>query len=134
LKLVAFILKCSNEFGGRRDRLVVVYTTAYTISAYHHWRCGFEYRSGEVYSIQHNVIKFVSDLRQVGGILRGFRYPPPIKLTTMTEILLKVTLNTKILNTNPTNLLVFITSKIGEVHKIPTLQTFNFNFISDFNG
>ena len=29
---------------------------------------------GEVYSIQHYVIKFVSDLRQVGGFLR---YPPP---------------------------------------------------------
>jgi len=26
-------------------------------------------RSGEVYSIQHYVIKFVSDLRQVGGFL-----------------------------------------------------------------
>jgi hypothetical protein len=29
------------------------------------------------------VIKFVSDLRQVGGFLRVFRIPPPIKLTTM---------------------------------------------------
>jgi hypothetical protein len=34
---------------------------------------------GEVYSKQHYVIKFVSDLRQVGGVLR---FPPPIKLTT----------------------------------------------------
>jgi len=33
----------------------------------------------EVYSIQHYVIKFVSDLRQVGGFLR---FPPSIKLTT----------------------------------------------------
>jgi hypothetical protein len=32
---------------------------------------------GEVYSIQHYVIKFVSDLRQVGGFLRVFRFPPP---------------------------------------------------------
>jgi hypothetical protein len=47
---------------------------------------------GEVYSIQHCVIKFVSDLRQVGSFLRVFiRFPPPIKLT---EILLKVALNT----------------------------------------
>ena len=37
---------------------------------------------GEVYSIQHNVIKFVSDLRQVGGFLRVLQFPPPIKLTT----------------------------------------------------
>jgi hypothetical protein len=36
---------------------------------------------GEVYSIQHYVIKFVSDLRQVGGFLLVFRFPPPIKLT-----------------------------------------------------
>ena len=36
----------------------------------------------EVYSMQHYVIKFVSDLRQVGGFLRVLRFPPPIKLTT----------------------------------------------------
>ena len=50
---------------------------------------------GEVYSIQHYVIKFVSDLRQVGGFLRILRFHPSIKLTTTTsEILLKVALNT----------------------------------------
>jgi hypothetical protein len=36
---------------------------------------------GEVYLIQHYVIKFVSDLRQVGGFLRVLRFPTPIKLT-----------------------------------------------------
>ena len=36
---------------------------------------------GEVYLIQHYVIKFVSDLRQVGDILQIFLFPPPIKLT-----------------------------------------------------
>ena len=36
---------------------------------------------GEVYLIQHYVIKFVSDLRQVGGFLRILQFPPPIKLT-----------------------------------------------------
>ena len=35
---------------------------------------------GEVYSIQHYVIKFVSDLQQVGGFLW---FLPPIKLTTI---------------------------------------------------
>ena len=46
---------------------------------------------GEVYSIQHYVIKLVSDLQQVYGLLR---FPPPIKLThDITEILLKVALN-----------------------------------------
>ena len=32
---------------------------------------------GEVYSIQLYVIKFVSDLRQVGGFLRVLWFPPP---------------------------------------------------------
>ena len=36
----------------------------------------------EVYSIQHYVIKFVSDLRMVCGFLRVHRFPPPIKLTS----------------------------------------------------
>ena len=48
---------------------------------------------GEVYSIQHYVLKFVCDLRQVGGFLRVLQFPPLIKLTT-TEILLKVVLYT----------------------------------------
>ena len=34
---------------------------------------------GEVYSIQHYVIKFVSDFRQVGSFLRVPRFPPPNK-------------------------------------------------------
>jgi hypothetical protein len=33
--------------------------------------------NGEVYSIQNFVMKFVSDLRQVGGFLRVLRFPPP---------------------------------------------------------
>ena len=44
------------------DRMVVGFTTTCAISAYHHKRFEFEFRSGEVYSIQHYVIKFVSDL------------------------------------------------------------------------
>ena len=43
-------------------------------------KCKFEPRSGEVYSIQHYVIKFVLDLWQVGGFLRVLLFPPPIKL------------------------------------------------------
>ena len=51
---------------------------------------------GEVYSIQHYVIKFVSDLRQVGGFLPSI----PVSSTNttdchnITETLLKVTLST----------------------------------------
>jgi hypothetical protein len=50
---------------------------------------------GEVFSTQYYVIKFVSDLHQVSGFLRS---PQPVKLTAkITEILLKVVLNTIIL-------------------------------------
>ena len=51
---------------------------------------------GEVYSIQHYVIKFISDFRQVGGFLLVI----PVSSTNITdrhditEILLKVALNT----------------------------------------
>jgi hypothetical protein len=38
----------------------------------------------EVYLIQLYVIKFDSDLRQVGGFLRVLQFPPPIKVITTT--------------------------------------------------
>jgi hypothetical protein len=64
--------------------------------------CEFESRSGEVYSIYHYVIKFVSDLRQVDGFFRVFRFPPPIKTDChdITKILLIVALNTITLTLN----------------------------------
>jgi protein gp37 len=45
-----------------------------------------EFRPGEVYLIQHYVIKFLSDLRQVGGFLRVLRFPPLIKLIATIQI------------------------------------------------
>ena len=57
-----------------RDCMVIGFTTLYAISAYQHWCCGFDSRSGQ--GVQHYVIKSVSDLGQVGGFLR---FPPPIK-------------------------------------------------------
>ena len=39
-----------------------------------------------VYSIQHYVIKFVTDLRQVCGFLRELRFPPLIKLTAPIQL------------------------------------------------
>jgi len=90
-----------------RDRMVVGFTNTYAISAYHHWCCGFDFRSGRC--IQHYVIKFLSNLRQVGGFLRILRFPPtggwfspgpPVSSTNkthhhdITEILLKVALST----------------------------------------
>jgi hypothetical protein len=66
-----------------RDRIIVGITTTYAISAYHHSRCEFESRWGEVYSIHHYVIKFVNDMRHINGFLLALRFVPSIKLTTM---------------------------------------------------
>ena len=62
------------EHWGRRGRdcMVVGFTTTYATSALS--------RSVEVYPIQHYVIKFVSDIRQVSGFLRVLRFPPPTTL------------------------------------------------------
>jgi hypothetical protein len=38
---------------------------------------------GKVYWIQHYLLKFVSDLQQVGGFFRVLRFPPTMKLTAM---------------------------------------------------
>ena len=65
-----------------RDRMLVGFTTTCAISAYHHYLVvSSNPVHGEVYLIQHYVIKFVSDLRQVCGFLWVLRFPPPIKLT-----------------------------------------------------
>ena len=58
-----------------RDCMVVGFTTIYAISVYHHWCCEFKSRSGR--GVQHNVMKFVSDLRLVGGFSPG----PPVSST-----------------------------------------------------
>jgi hypothetical protein len=68
-----------------RDLMVVGFKTTYAISAYHHWCCEFESRSEQ--GVQHYVIKFVSDLRQIGGFLPVLRFPTAITLTAI--ILLK---------------------------------------------
>jgi hypothetical protein len=39
--------------------------------------------------MQHCVIKFVSDLRQVGGFFRALRFPPTIKVHTHSQKILK---------------------------------------------
>ena len=51
---------------------------------------------GEMYSIQHYVMQFVSDLRQVSDFLRVLRFLPLITTDhhDITEILLKVSLST----------------------------------------
>ena len=77
--------------------MVVGFITTYAISTYQHKRCEFESHSDEVYSIQHYVIKFVSDLRHAG---RWISPGTPVSSTNKTdrhdiiEIFLKVALNT----------------------------------------
>ena len=66
------------------------------ISTYHHWCCEFESQSGR--GVQHYMIKFVSDLRQVNGFLQVLRFPPPIKLTIKpTNYLFEIKFNFKFL-------------------------------------
>jgi hypothetical protein len=65
-----------------RDRMVIGFTTTYAISVYYHWCCEFDSWLG--WGVQHYVIKFVSDLRQVSGFLW---FPPSIKLTTTWNII-----------------------------------------------
>ena len=65
-------------FKGRRGRdhiipMQLVHITTKAMSS--------NYAHGEVYSIQHNVIKLVSNLRQIGGFLMELRFLPTIKLT-----------------------------------------------------
>ena len=75
-------LKKENKGPPGRDRMVVGFTTTYAIGTYHHWCCEFEFRSGR--GVQHYVMKFVSDLRQVSDFLRVLRFSPPIKQMTST--------------------------------------------------
>ena len=69
----------------------------------------FNLAHGEVNSIQHYVIKFVSYLRQVGGFLRVLRSSTnKIDRHDITEILLKVGLNMKFsANLFETNMVFF---------------------------
>jgi hypothetical protein len=86
-----------------RGRMVVGFTTTYAISAYHHWCCEFESRSGR--GVQHYVIKLVSDFLWFS--------PGPLVSSTnktdrhdITEILLKVALNTIKQTNKQTNKLI----------------------------
>jgi hypothetical protein len=58
-----------NRVWGHRgpDRMVVGFITTYTISTYITNVVSLNPVHGEMYSIQHYVIEFLSDLRQVGG-------------------------------------------------------------------
>ena len=61
-----------------RDRMVIGFTTTCAIATK---VVSLNPVHGEVYSVQHYVIKFVSYLQQLGGFFQVLRFPPPIKLT-----------------------------------------------------
>ena len=65
--------------------MIVGFIITYAVSTYHHLRLS----SNPTQAIQHYVIKFVSYMRQVGGILRILWFPPPIKTNrhNITELL-----------------------------------------------
>ena len=80
-----YIQEKNSRFGKSRSSWSYGRTVS-SISSYNYlcnqYVCNeFEFRSGEVYLIQHYVIMVVSDLRQVGDFLPIYGFPPPIKLT-----------------------------------------------------
>ena len=107
--------------------MVVGFTTTYEISAYHHWCCEFESRSGG--GVQHYMIKFVNDFR-------WFSPGPPVSSINknywhdITEILLKVALNTiKQNNKQQTNI------EHSKIQSIPFLVFFvHFLLTCEFRG
>ena len=78
--LVIFILKCPVSIP---QKLTPAISEIFDNSSWSNQYCS-NLAHGELYSIQHYVIKLVSDLWQVGGFLQVLQFPPPIKLTDTT--------------------------------------------------
>ena len=66
---------------GRHGLMVVGFITTCAISAITTKVVSSNSIHGEVYLIQHDVIKFISNLHQISGFLQVLWLPPPIKLT-----------------------------------------------------
>ena len=69
-KLEIYIFPVINEFRVLRGGFFFSFLFFFLVCS--------EASSGEVYSIHHYMIKFVSDLRHVGGYLWVLRFPPLI--------------------------------------------------------
>jgi hypothetical protein len=80
--IISIYFLSQNPKRGRRgrDRMVVGNTTTYAIVPITTEVVISNLDQGDVYSIQHYVINFVSDLRKVGGFLWVLQFPPSIKL------------------------------------------------------
>jgi hypothetical protein len=79
--------RCSNLCIVSVDRVECGLTSTNAVSAYNHYSCEFESWSGQ--GVQHYVIKFVSDLQQVGGFLSP---GPPVSSTNKTDYFFKLNL------------------------------------------
>ena len=65
----------------------IVYYNDYIVTQYQCLKVvGLNPSHGEVYSIQHYVIKLVSDLWHAGSFHWVVQHPPPIKLPTMIQL------------------------------------------------
>ena len=85
---------------------------------------------GEVYSIQHYVIKFVSDPRQVGGLRSSTNNTD---IHDITEILLKVALNTLNQNLNQIEMISFgFYIKSININIISLKHLIDYTIISDY--
>ena len=86
---ISMILSSATRDHHGGDRMVVGFTTTCAITTE---VVSSNHIHGEVYSIQHYVIKFVSDLRQVGAFSPGtaVSYTNKTDHHDITEILLKV--------------------------------------------
>ena len=81
-----------------RDHVVVGFTTTYTLSAYHHWSCQFEFRSWRGV-LDTTLCEKVCQWLAVGGLFFS-EYSANKTDLHDTEILLKVTLSTITLTPN----------------------------------
>ena len=87
ISFVSLVKGFSLERVGGRDRMVVRFTTTYMESVPITIKVvSLNPANGKMYSIQHYVIKFVSDLRQFSGFLQVLWFPPSIKQTATIEL------------------------------------------------
>ena len=113
-KMHFLLFACSHRGHRGRDRMVVGIYDYLCYQSYHHWSCELESLSGR--GVQYYVIKFVSDLRQV-----GFSPSPLVSSTNktdryvITEIVLKVALNT-INQTSQSSFWIIETLRNGAVY------------------
>ena len=74
---------CSQIFDQYEARFSYSTDRTFVIHKICHFFLYYQWRESTICMVQHYMIKFVRDLRQVGGFLWILRFPPLIKLTAM---------------------------------------------------